>query len=197
MIRSIVAVSVTLMSWSAAGWAAPPTLIPAGPMVGHVSDTTASVWFRVKKGARVTGEARQGDVAHKVTHWEDRGADCRVLGFSGLLADTKTEVTLMATRDGNDPESLTVRFRTYPEPSPTGKVRLAFGSCSKISQFPRGPIYGAIAKESPHSMIFLGDNAYFIVADGSDRHFSTTGPTQVAAVGENFRHASIQNKLGQ
>lgn len=155
---------------------AAPTLLPAGPMVGHVSDTSASVWFRIKHGAKVTAEATQGATTHQITHWEDRGADCFVIGFSGLLADTMTGVTLTATRDGNKPETVSVSFRTYPAPSETGTVRLAFGSCSKISQFPNGPIYNAIAKEAPHLMIFLGDNAYFIVADGSDRHFSTTGP---------------------
>lgn len=176
MIRFGFVVALSLLGLVSIGFAAPSMLIPAGPMVGHVSDTTGSVWIRIKKGTRVTGEARQGDVTHKVTHWEDRGADCHVLGFSGLLADAKTEVTLTATRDGNESEKLSVSFRTYPKPSSTGKVQLAFGSCSKISQYPRGPIYGAIAKEEPHAMIFLGDNAYFIVADGSDKHFSTTGP---------------------
>ncbi|MGY8687617.1 MAG: alkaline phosphatase D family protein [Verrucomicrobiales bacterium] len=156
--------------------AAGPKLIHAGPMVGHVSDTTASVWIRIKHGTRVTGVAVQGNRFHKPTHWHDRGADCHVIGFSGLQAATKTAITLTSTRDGSDPEEVTMDFNTYPAPSQTGDVRLAFGSCSKISQYPSGPIYNAIAKEDPQMMIFLGDNAYFIVADGSDKHFSTSGP---------------------
>ncbi len=34
-----------------------------------------------------------------------------------------------------------------------------------------------MAKERPDCAIFVGDNAYFIVADGSDKHFGTTGKT--------------------
>lgn len=152
-----------------------PKLVHAGPMLGHVSDSRANIWIRIKRGTTLTGVATQGDTTHEITHWQDRGADCHVLGFSGLQPATKTTVTLTAEREGSDPEDVTVNFRTYPVPSETGQVRLAFGSCSKISQYPSGPIYDAIAEESPELMIFLGDNAYFIVGDGSDKHFGTTG----------------------
>ncbi len=153
-----------------------PALIHAGPMVGHVTDTTAHVWIRIKQGTKLTGVAVQGESSHKITHWQDRGANCHVLGFQGLQPATETQVTLTATRNGSDAEEATLRFRTYPTPSTTGKVRLAFGSCSKISQYPSGPIYDAIARENPNMMIFLGDNAYFIVGNGTKDHFGTTGP---------------------
>lgn len=153
-----------------------PKLIHAGPMVGHVSDSTAQIWIRLKRGAELTGSATQNGKVHEITHWSDRGADCHVIGFTGLQAGTPTAVSLTAQRDGSDPETVELNFKTYPAPSTTGQVRLAFGSCSKISQYPKGPIYSAIAKEAPEFMVFLGDNAYFIVADGSDKHFSTTGP---------------------
>ena len=75
MVKFTFVVALSLVGFVSFGFAAPSPLIPAGPMVGHVSDTTASVWIRIKKGTRVTGEARQGGVTYEVTHWEDRGAD--------------------------------------------------------------------------------------------------------------------------
>lgn len=152
-----------------------PKLVHAGPMIGHVTDTTASVWIRIKRGAQLEGIARQGNATHAITHWEDRGADCHVVGFTGLKPSTDTVVDLSLEREGSEPEEVSLEFKTYPEPADTGTVRLAFGSCSKISQYPKGPIYQAITDEAPEAMIFLGDNAYFIVADGSERHFGTTG----------------------
>ncbi len=171
-----ITVASMLLFASLHGIQAAPKLIHAGPMIGHVSDSTASVWIRIKHGARITGTASQGDQAHPITHWQDLGVDCHVLGFSGLKAATETTATLRVERDGDSPEEVTVQFRTYPAPSETGHVRIAFGSCSKLSQYPKAPIYNTIAEENPDMMLFLGDNAYFIVADGSDRHFHTTGP---------------------
>ena len=172
----VIIVSVSVSFALAGQGLAGPQLIHAGPMVGHVSDGTASIWIRVKHGTALTASLNQGSDSHKPTHFEDRGNDIHVIGFSGLKAATKCEVTVKASRDASDPEESTLSFMTYPSEDSTDKVRIAFGSCSKISQFPKGPIYGAIAKEQPDMMLFLGDNAYFIVADGSDRHFSTTGP---------------------
>ena len=169
---------MTAVSWSYLTLAAKaaPLLIQAGPMVGHVTESEATVWVRVKQGSTLTGSFHQAPNSKgphsSITDLDD---GFYLVHFTGLSAATQTRVTLNVAR-GDQQESQELSFNTFPAPAETGKVRIAFGSCSKLSQYPSAPIYHALAKERPDCAVFLGDNAYFIVADGSDRHFSTTGP---------------------
>lgn len=155
---------------------AAPTLLHAGPMVGHVGATEAKVWYRAKLGSSVDAVAIQGEREVLPTHQRSLGSGFWIVEFGGLAPETETEVSLRLAREGSPDETASARFRTAPRPSNSGTVRIAFGSCSKVSQFGGAPIYGALAEESPDMMLYLGDNSYFIVGDGSERHFSTTGP---------------------
>ena len=154
-----------------------PRLIQAGPMIGHVGTHDAKVWIRTKRGSTLTAKAAQGGKPRNRLSVEDLGNGFSVLHFSRLAPVADTRVLLTVERAGSATETAEVAFRTAAVPSETGKVRIAFGSCSKVSQFNSGPIYKAIAAEQPDMALFIGDNSYFIVADGSDRHFNTTGPT--------------------
>lgn len=154
---------------------AAPALIQAGPMVGHVSHSTAQVWLRVKSGSDLESIARQPGNEFRPTLEQDLGEGFRLVKFTQLEPSTKTTITFSAARNDQPVERVSVTFQTAPEPSSTGKVRIAFGSCSKISQYTNGPVYRAIAEEQPDMAIFVGDNSYFIVGDGSERHYSTTG----------------------
>ena len=154
---------------------AKPRLIQAGPMVGHVSDSEATVWIRIKQGSSLSGSAIQGKTTFQHTGITDLDDGFYLVRFTGLAPASATRITIDVER-AEVKESSRLAFRTYlPSTSTTGKVRIAFGSCSKLSQFDSAPIYHAIAKEDPDCSIFVGDNSYFIVADGSERHFSTTG----------------------
>ena len=154
-----------------------PRLIQAGPMIGHVGPSEAKVWVRTKRGSTLTATAAQGSKGRNRLSVEDLGNGFSVLQFSRLAPAVDTKVVLTVERAGSAPETAEVAFNTAAAPSDTGRVRIAFGSCSKVSQFNSGPIYKAIAEERPDMALFVGDNSYFIVADGSDRHFHTTGPT--------------------
>jgi len=154
-----------------------PRLIQAGPMIGHVGPTEAKVWVRTKRGSTLTATAAQGGKGRNRLSVEDLGNGFSVLHFSRLAPAVDTKVVLTVERAGSATETAEVAFRTAAAASETGRVRIAFGSCSKVSQFNSGPIYKAIAEEQPDMALFVGDNSYFIVADGSDRHFHTTGPT--------------------
>ena len=156
--------------------AANAQLLQSGPMVGHVADQKAKIWLRIKTQAVITATAWQDDRQYRPTGVEDLGGGFTVVQFSSLEPDTDTKVHLEITRAGFPKETAALSFATAPLPSPTGKVRIAFGSCSKLSQFPTGPIYRAIAEERPDMAIFVGDNSYFMVGDGTDKHFNTTGP---------------------
>lgn len=144
-------------------------------MVGHVSDSTGVVWLRVKQGAEMKALAVQDDLEVRPSRVEDLGQGFYRLHFSCLNPASETSVRIELSRPGDDAERREATFRTAPRPSETGKVRVAFGSCSKISEHDAAPIYDAVADEEPDFFIFGGDNIYFIVGDGSSRHFATTG----------------------
>lgn len=165
---------------SDAAGAEPPRLLQAGPMLGHVGPKEVLVWVRTKKAAALSGRLHQESLPEALPHAElqDHGSGFTVMRFqdASLRPNTPFQIDLLAARPGFPTESARLEGRTAPEVSTSGKLRIAFGSCSKLSQYRSGPIYQAIAEERPDMAIFLGDNAYFIVGDGSEKHFSTTGP---------------------
>ncbi|MGK0187933.1 MAG: phosphodiesterase/alkaline phosphatase D-like protein [Verrucomicrobiales bacterium] len=177
-LMSSVPITILLLLFSFAltlNGSAAPKLIQAGPMIGHVSPSTATIWVRVKQGSVLTGIALQDNVESRLTELTDLDDGFFLVHFDDLAPATPTTVTLKVSRNGSTQREL-VSFRTAPEPADTGKIRIAFGSCSKLSQYDGAPIYDCMAKEKPDVAIFAGDNSYFIVADGSANHFSTSGP---------------------
>ena len=154
--------------------AAPP-LIQAGPMVGHVGHSNARVWLRTKLGSVISAKLIQGGAQFLPSRIESLENGFHLVHFAILQPAQDCEVILTVSRDGHYDMQKTT-FHTAPAPSQTGRVEVAFGSCSKVSQYKTGPIFKAIARQQPDMMIFVGDNSYFIVGDGSDKHFSTTGP---------------------
>ena len=153
-----------------------PKLLQAGPMIGHVDDDEARIWVRVKRNAVTTSTLWQADRAYRPARVEDLGSGFFVIHFLGIEPATATTVQIEVSRQTAPSETATVHFRTAPPAGTTGRVRIAFGSCSKVSQYQSGPIYKAIASEKPEMAIFVGDNSYFIIADGSEKHFNTSGP---------------------
>ena len=155
---------------------AAPKLLQAGPMIGHVSDDEARIWVRVKENSVVTATLRQQNRSMRPSKMKDLESGFKVIHFQSLLPDTDCTVQIEVSRGSASTETSLVSFKTALAPSMTGKVRVAFGSCSKVSQYKSGPIYKAIAKERPDMTILVGDNSYFIVGDGSEKHFETSGP---------------------
>ena len=183
------------MMVQAAPLQAAPKLIQAGPMIGHVDDDEARIWIRVKAGAVITASLWQSDRVYRPTRIEDLESGFRVLHFSQISAATESSVQLEVTRDGSKLETASVAFSTAPAPSATGLLRVAFGSCSKVSQYKTGPIYSAIATEKPDMALFVGDNSYFIVGDGSDNHFSTSGPVGDWTSMEGMLHRHLMTRV--
>ena len=150
-----------------------PSWLAAGPMIGHVGPTNARIWLRVVDDAAFTaaGEHRGATVAPWRT--TDLGDGFRIVDFEGLEPEESLRVTL-AGPEGADPVSLSLT--TAPLPADTGTVRFAFGSCMKFSQYGAVPTLRAMAESGPDLALFVGDNSYFIVGDGGERTYSTTGP---------------------
>ncbi len=148
-------------------------LILAGPMVGHVSDSTASVWLRAEDGSSISAQAHQGTDPAKAAKIENLGEGFYLARFEGLKPETPTEATIDLERERKVSDK--VSFKTAPIPSATGMIKIAFGSCSKDAQFKRVPVFEAISDEKPDAAFFIGDNSYFIVGDQGSDTWGTTG----------------------
>lgn len=148
--------------------------ISAGPMVGHVTESTALIWLRapdvpsrdidvlaIQNGVRVRGV----EVAQALHMYH--------FLLEGLLSDAPVHVEITVSREGMETETHDLMFHTAAPPEPTGTLRIAFGSCSKDSRLPYIPVYEAMAFEQPDLAIFVGDNTYFTVGEGD---WSTSGP---------------------
>ena len=116
------------------------------------------------RGLPLTAKAAQGGKPRNLLSGEYWGNGLSVLHFSRLATAADTRVLLTVERAASATETAEVAFRTAAVPSETGKVRIAFGSCSKVSQFNSGPIYKAIAAEQPDMALFNGDQSYFLLS---------------------------------
>ena len=132
-----------------------PRLIQAGPMIGHVGPHEARVWIRTKRGSTLKASAVQGSKARNRYSVGDLGNGFSVIHYSRLAPATDTRVTLTVERAGSATETESVAFRTAATPSETGKVRIAFGSCSKVSQFNSGPnLQGDRRRAAGHGAVY-------------------------------------------
>ncbi|MDH3639463.1 MAG: alkaline phosphatase family protein [Gammaproteobacteria bacterium] len=173
--------------------------IASGPMLGHVSDSSARVWLRLAAGASLDAYGHYRDRRYPPARIVDLNGGFRLVVFKGLPHDADFTVTLevktsarSSKRPGTTTQIATVQGRTAPKPSTTGKVRLAFGSCSMASKFRYAPIYEAIAFEKPDFAIYVGDNSYFVVGNGNWR---TWGPDGDWSSPERMirRHMDVRN----
>jgi alkaline phosphatase D len=148
--------------------------ITAGPMLGHVTESTAIVWAQVNAGADVTATAIQVDVRIPGKLVSQRLAGFVKFHFSGLVPNRPTHIRLSATaKETGSTETHDLLFTTPKPPESAGTLRIAFGSCSQDSRRPYAPVFEAMNAEQPDMALFIGDNTYFVVGDGN---WSTSGP---------------------
>lgn len=179
-------------------------LITAGPMIGHTTESSVSIWYQAKEGAThsLSLSSLPGMLSEAVIDSQEIGRGCRLVRINGLKSDVEREFEIRL-QEAELVEAVTLRVKPLPSPSETGAIRIAFGSCAKITQYPAAPIYRAMAAEQPDLALFVGDNSYFIVNDGSDKAFSTSGPvgdwtsaeTMLARHLENRRSPDLQDLL--
>jgi alkaline phosphatase D len=181
---SLTTTSVALGSQPAAKVSAPPskaqevfgpvpviTPVPgaaylhAGPLVGHVTDTTARLWAKA---------SNQGRLAFKIGQQPDL-ADGRVLEapqlaeqssftgqviVEGLQASTRYHYTPMI--DGVPALARPYpSFTTAPPPAHRGALRVAFGSCVGRRGHHAAAAFGEMAaRDNFDLLLMLGDNHY-------------------------------------
>jgi alkaline phosphatase D len=156
--------------------------VVAGPMAGHATPRTATLWVQLSAPGSVVFEY------WPVDRPTDRAKTAPILALSTAghivhaVADQVVEAQQYAYRVLVDGAVVALDrpllFRTPPrsaDPFPLRDLRIAFGSCAMIAdptvdppgQTPGGDyqIFDAIAAQRPDLMLWGGDNVYFRDAD--------------------------------
>lgn len=145
-----------------AGTAAPvrpvraPAELAVGPMVGHVDDTQAVLWFRPADTGPVQlvidGPGGPFRREGSPTADQDRTVQLTVDGL-----EPGTEYRYRFELDGQPLEGARGRFRTARADGTPSRVRLAMGSCASSEP---APIWSAIGLWDIDGLVLLGDTPY-------------------------------------
>ena len=143
-----------------------------GPLVGHTSDSTASVWARASepgKYALVVTSPDGVELRTSATASADHDA-CMVFQLNSLLAGSRYAYRVESSQGEivSPPTELT--FQTAPGPESDSSVRLMFASCAREDDATAEAWTGA-AREGPDAVVLLGDTPYI---DSTDLAFQRT-----------------------
>ncbi len=126
-----------------------------GPMLGAVTDSSASIWVRTANPASVSvkiGDREFGPV--KTSAASDHTA---VVGLDGLEAATEYDYQVLV--DGKPVEAEETHFTTSPKVGEGARFHVAFGGGA--GYVPKWEyMWDTIAKFQPQAMLMLGDNVY-------------------------------------
>ncbi|MEX1224316.1 MAG: alkaline phosphatase D family protein [Pirellulales bacterium] len=128
-----------------------------GPMLGSVTPTSAKVWVRTPKPARVQAVV-EGSGRSPVVETQAESDYTAVLEIDGLKP--WTEYTYDILVDGESAlGDLKPKFRTNPTRDQKVEFAVAFGGGARYVP-EKERMWDTIAKERPHAFLFLGDNLY-------------------------------------
>ena len=136
-----------------------PAALTHGPMVGALGPDRALLWVRADATRAVKLRVAEGPeglegAAPVTTRYPTAEDDFTAsLPVFGLQPDTTFHYSIEVDGVVHGP----FRFRTPPAEGAPTQLRLAFGSCARVSE---QPIFAAIAAADPALMVFLGDAHY-------------------------------------
>lgn len=151
----------TLCATHAAAQKIPETV---GPLIGHTTSTTSTLWMYTKRDAKVAAVIREeaGGEERSVAFEPVANPAGKVAGaaykatIDGLKANTR--YAYRVTINGKGDPLRSASFATAPEPGKPAKFRLAVTSCMKIGQ-PQASWYLLLAQQ-PDLHVTLGDTQY-------------------------------------
>ena len=144
----------------------PPVQLLSGPMIGHTTSTSASVWVETDRPAEV-----------KVHYWVEDGAQPIVRDVAtGRTAEEAPHTGVITLEDmpegglvhyeleidGRPIRPQTVQsFRLLPEASaPGSSFSVAFASCMNPLNVPIQPLWTQVGVYRPDVLMLIGDNNY-------------------------------------
>jgi alkaline phosphatase D len=126
-----------------------------GPMVGAVTDSSASFWVRTVGPAEV--QVKIGDRTSRVVKTSEETDFTAVAKLDGLKPATRYDYTLLI--DGKSATAENTRFRTFPAQGKPAKFSVAFGGGA--GYVPKWEyMWDTIRGFQPDAMLMLGDNVY-------------------------------------
>ena len=138
-------------------WAAQYGDLPLlhGPMVGAVTDSSASFWVRTAKPAKV--QVRIGDRLSETVHTRSATDLTAIAKVDGLAPATQYEYQVWI--DGRPAEIANARFVTFPLADKPARFSVAFGGgAGYIPEWER--MWDTIRGFEPAALLMLGDNVY-------------------------------------
>jgi alkaline phosphatase D len=135
-----------------------PSLLLHGPMIGQVTDSSASFWFRTDGACEMAVEISGHSGRRKVISKKENRF-VAVLQIDGLLPGTYFSYQVFINGEPYSDPSREFGFRTFPSPTEGAKFTIAFGGCSGFVP-ENEAIWEVIAGHDPRAMLMLGDNVY-------------------------------------
>lgn len=146
--------------------AAGPARVVLGPMVGHVTESSARIWVELDRPGRLTLE-----LADPEGETERGAADLRGAGGGIALVDVtdldpatwyRARLSVDGTPIAVEPPLL---IRTFPRPSEPSRVKIVLVSCARVPWDSVQSSWAAVAAERADVVLWLGDNGYLEHAD--------------------------------
>lgn len=130
-----------------------------GPMIGHVSDDAAHVWFRPSEpGEYILSVQGLADESFRVGGMSDSEHDgCVTWYVAGLEPRTRYRYTIEDGTGGTISGGEDHYFTTAPDPAKPSRVCLAFGSCAHTKPL---RLWQQMHEHGAQGLVLLGDTPY-------------------------------------
>ena len=133
-----------------------------GPLVGNVTDTSASFWVRtaIECDLEVVVSAADEELHSKNVRSKSVDDFTAVISIDGLKPDTEYAYSIIQNGQGVDVRNNTnQKFRTFPESGTPSKFSIAFGGgAGYVPENER--MWDTIESFDPSAILLLGDNVY-------------------------------------
>jgi alkaline phosphatase D len=133
-----------------------------GPLVGNVSDSTASFWVRTAAESKVevTIHDASGEIVSRSSVVRSQASEDYTAVAAAKGLQPNTEYSYAVSLDGNVCDSQAgQKFRTLSPQGTASKFVLAFGGgAGYVPENER--MWNTIASFDPHAILLLGDNVY-------------------------------------
>lgn len=136
----------------------------SGPMIGHTTDTSVSIWARTDVEAKLTVRlSASADLARPVASKEVATVKAddytAVAKIAGLTPATRYFYNIFMAGKPVLSDPLP-SFRTFPKAGKPAKFRVAFGGGIRFQVDPVQKAWNDIAARKPDLMLLMGDNTY-------------------------------------
>lgn len=161
--RSMLAVSAASFLPHSLRAAESEVLSGVGPMVGHVSETSAKIWFRPDQPGqyKLLVSAEDGESYERA--FQAEASETQDLCITWDVTDLKPETRYQYSIIDNGTKSTEVNsFVTAPDAKLKSKISLAFGSCADMASI---PLWTQMEEQGAEGLVLLGDTPYIDKTD--------------------------------